>query len=93
MMQNMQLMSGYRAQPEQINQALAAMSLNPYGGNYTVPQGGYSPRGGAGNYQQVANNAYTPVCAFFEKTPYFICCIFRLHLQVCWSHEHFPNTF
>ena len=65
MMQNMHLMTGgYRPQPEQINQALSAVTLPQYGGNY-MAQGGAYPRGGAagghGNYQNMGNNAYNQV--------------------------------
>ncbi|KAL5249454.1 hypothetical protein ACHWQZ_G018340 [Mnemiopsis leidyi] len=54
-MQNMQLMTGYR-QPDQMNQ-LAAMAMNQYGSNYGVMPGSYS-RGPGGYHQMGAYNQY-----------------------------------
>ena len=50
MMQNVQLMSGYR-QPDQ----LSAVAVNQYGSNYGVMPGGYT-RGPGGYHQMGAYN-------------------------------------
>ena len=69
MMQNMQLMTGYR-QPDQINQ-LAAMAMNQYGSSYGVMPGGYSRGPGGyhqmGTYNQVLIRSVVG-CKFFLST-------------------------
>ena len=64
MMQNVQLMSGYR-QPDQLNQ-IATMAMNQYGSSYGVMPGGYSR--GPGGYHQMS--AYSQVPLYFYPLPY-----------------------
>ena len=54
MMQNVQLMSGYR-QPDQ----LSAVAVNQYGSNYGVMPGGYTR--GPGGYHQMGAYNQVPV--------------------------------